>query len=325
MSLKSSLILPNRPKSICRRKQRTFQCHGLKADVENRTIKGYASTFIKDSVGDIVVPGAFEKTIKERGPQTVQPGGIRSKIKVGYNHGEIIGLPLLMREDDKGLYTESRVDPTVTGTDVLIKVESGTLDAMSFAYDIIQWSYNEETNELYLEELKVWEYGPVDFPCNETANIIGMKDLLSHCGDPDELAYILAALRSGKTIDQSIIEKLQSTVEFLTTIITGGSGKGEEGSTDSESREKGEAAEQETETTEVVEVIETIEHNDGLSEEDRKFLSGFDLKSLQIVPEDWEVKTGSDGYESLAGPLNEWNSMITKSIAALSGGVEEKG
>lgn len=325
MSLKSSLILPNGPKNICRRKQRTFQCHGLKADVENRVMKGYASTFDKDTIGETVVPGAFEKTIKERGPQIIQPAGLRSKIKVGYNHGEVIGLPLLMREDEKGLYTESRVDPTILGTDVLIKVESGTVDSMSFAYDIIKWSYDEEKQELYLEELKVWEYGPVDYPCNEAANVIGMKGLLAQFGDPDEMAYILAALRSGKTLDNSIIEKLQSTVEFLTTIITGGSEKGEEESTDSESQENGEAAEQATETTEIVEVIETIEHNDGLSDEDRKFLSGFDLKSLQIMPEDWEVKTGSDGYESLAGPLNEWNSMITKSIAALSGGVEEKG
>lgn len=306
-TLKSGLLLPNRPKNICRRKQRTFQCQGLKADMDSRVIRGYASTYDKDTIGDIVVPGAFEKTISERGPRQAA-GGTRSKIKVGYNHGEIIGLPLLMKEDAKGLYTESRIDPTECGNDVLIKVESGTVDSMSFAYDIIQWSYNEEKNELYLEELKLWEYGPVDFPCNEAADLLGMKGLLAQFGDPDEMAYILAALRSGKTLDNSIIEKLQSTVEFLTTIISSGAEKDEEGSTDSSTNPGEEAAEQ-NETLDNSEIIEAL---DGLSDDDRKFLEGFDLKTLQILPEEWEVKESSPGLESLAGPLNEWNRAITK-------------
>ena len=38
-------------------------------DAASRIVTGYFSSFgFKDSDGDIIIPGAFKKTIKERGP-----------------------------------------------------------------------------------------------------------------------------------------------------------------------------------------------------------------------------------------------------------------
>ena len=64
------------------------------AEVEGRTIIGYASTFgNRDLVGDIVVAGAFKKTLSERKP------------KVFYNHMYPI-VQVEIREDSKGLHRE---------------------------------------------------------------------------------------------------------------------------------------------------------------------------------------------------------------------------
>lgn len=141
-------------------------------NVEGRVVKGYAATWDVDSIGDQIVRGAFADTIAERGPRLVN-GETRSKIKVFYNHSLCIGRPLLMREDEKGLYVEFYVDETDLGNMVLAMIESGTLDVMSFAFDVVE---AKPVNGLRrLLKLKVYELGPVDIACNEEASIIGIK------------------------------------------------------------------------------------------------------------------------------------------------------
>ena len=63
----------------------------VKKKGDGRTIYGYAATWDEDTIGDIIVKGAFSKTIKERGPRNTEDG-IRSKIKLGYNHGVMVGI-----------------------------------------------------------------------------------------------------------------------------------------------------------------------------------------------------------------------------------------
>ena len=162
------------------------------ADIKTseRIIIGYAAAFNnEDKIKDIIEPGAFKKTIKERG------------IKVFYNHSTPIGLPVLMQEDSKGLHTESKISATAKGDEILQLAADGVLTEMSIAYDKIRYTMDEKTGIRRLKELKLYEYGPVDFAANEAAVITGVKALTDRLasGQPinsDHLARVRGELKS---------------------------------------------------------------------------------------------------------------------------------
>lgn len=145
----------------------------LKADFGNRLIEGYASVFnVVDLVGDVVVPGAFAKTIAERHP--------RKLIKCFYDHFIPIGMPVELREDSRGLFTVNKVSVVPEGDKVLQFVADGVCAHMSFAYDVIgrEMVQREGTEPIRrLTELRLFEEGPVHWPANEQAEILGLKEL----------------------------------------------------------------------------------------------------------------------------------------------------
>lgn len=145
----------------------------LKADFKGRVIEGYAATFNNvDLVGDVVMPGAFDKTIAERQP--------RKLIKVFLDHVIPVGMPLTIRPDSRGLHTTSKISAVPEGDKCLQFVEDGLCAHMSFAYDVVTRELiHQESGEPIrrLLELKLYEYGPVHWPANEQAEILGMKEL----------------------------------------------------------------------------------------------------------------------------------------------------
>ena len=87
-------------------------------DFEGRTIEGYAATFGNlDRVKDIIHPGAFTKTLNERG----------NKVRLLWQHDqkEPIGRPLEIREDDRGLFIKAVVSDTARGRDALAAERRG--------------------------------------------------------------------------------------------------------------------------------------------------------------------------------------------------------
>jgi hypothetical protein len=106
-------------------------------------------------------------------------------IKCGWNHpgwqsnGQVIGVPIVLREDSVGAYFEAVVDRTPVGDLVLERIRSRSLDGCSFAYNVTDSEpiYGAKPEVLVggmvrtprrlLKELQVVEIGPVDFPCHE--------------------------------------------------------------------------------------------------------------------------------------------------------------
>lgn len=135
--------------------------------VEGRTIMGYAARFGNvDQVGDVIQKGAFRKTLEGAG-----------RIKTFYNHMIPIGKPVKIVEDEQGLYTESVISRTAKGDEILELVKDGVICEMSIAYEVIQESMDAARKIRVLKELKLYEFGPVDFPANPEAIITGMKSL----------------------------------------------------------------------------------------------------------------------------------------------------
>lgn len=141
---------------------------------KGRTLVGYASVFnypIDSGVRGheqttYVRPGAFTKTLKEN------PG----QVQVLLNHGQDpqvgmkpLGVPEVMRQDKHGLYVEVPLDPTSYNDDIIVSLSSGALRAMSIQFETTQEDYNEERTERYIQQVKLYEFGPVTFPANEAA------------------------------------------------------------------------------------------------------------------------------------------------------------
>jgi HK97 family phage prohead protease len=149
------------------------------------TLHGYAAVFNEDTVIDSwegrfierIAPGAFKKTLKERG----------DKVKVLFNHGfdpqigdKPLGKPSVQEEDDRGLKVEVPLDDTSYNRDLVASLRSGALDGMSFRFSVSreEWEEDSEDSDLpvrTLRELKLYEYGPVTFPAYEatTAGVRG--------------------------------------------------------------------------------------------------------------------------------------------------------
>lgn len=145
----------------------------FKADVSQRIVEGYASHFGNvDEVGDVVVKGAFERTLANRLPRKV--------IKTLYNHGPLIGSPISATEDSVGLFTVSKISNNPLATAVLQDIADGHVTHMSFAFDILRREHIQpeepgKTAIRRLLELKLYEVSYVDFPANEMAAILGAK------------------------------------------------------------------------------------------------------------------------------------------------------
>lgn len=161
----------------------------VKADADKRVIEGYASTFGNiDQYGDIVHPGAFTKTLRERLPKNL--------IKVRFQHRDPIGLPVHAEEDSKGLFTVSKISATPLGDTVLQLARDGVVDRMSIGYGVVKWEDEEQDGRriTHLKELKLYEYSLTDLPVNEEAivtTVKSMTDLEQIFGSLDSaLAYL---------------------------------------------------------------------------------------------------------------------------------------
>lgn len=183
-------------------------------DVEARTFEGYASTFGNvDQVGDIITPGAFAKTIQERFP--------KGDIKILWQHYEPLGMPIEIREDERGLYVKGRISKTALGDDALELMRDGVVNRMSIGFTIVKADYDDQTGNRIIREVKLWEFSPVTFPANEQAVITAVKHLsgmLSQAGR-DEIMKVQPEKSTALIESKDDPELIQSVASFCDEII----------------------------------------------------------------------------------------------------------
>jgi HK97 family phage prohead protease len=165
-------------------------------EVTGRTVTGYAATWDEDQGGDVILPGAFTKTLQERG----------NRVKVLWQHYHPIGKPTLMREDDKGLYAEYTISETPQGNEALTLIKDGVIDTMSIGYEAVKSDRPDMNGPRFLREVKLFEFSPVTFAMNDAAVITGVKS-------------IREALRTGG-ITAADREPLLETLEEIKALLT---------------------------------------------------------------------------------------------------------
>lgn len=147
-----------------------------------------------DRVGDIIHPGAFSKSLQDRG----------LKVKVLDHHNtssalNIVGKPIAIKELTReelppelltqfpeatgALWatTQFLVD-TPEGAGIFARIKAGACDQYSIGYDPIVADYSTvekdgvKSSVRNLREIRLWEYSPVVFGANPATNTISAKD-----------------------------------------------------------------------------------------------------------------------------------------------------
>jgi HK97 family phage prohead protease len=162
-------------------------------DLKKRVVTGYLSAFgNKDHVGDIVVKGAFTKSLKERKEQIF----FLNQHNWDQPHGKFNTL----QEDAKGLYFESMplVDTTYS-SDLLKLYDAGIINEHSIGYQTMQDEVEADTR--MLKELKLYEGSNVTLGANPDTPFMGMKAGTKRASD--QVKRILKMLRSGDVTDDT--------------------------------------------------------------------------------------------------------------------------
>lgn len=185
---------------------------GLKVedlDEGSRKVKGYLSSFgIKDSDNDVIYPGAFSKSIKERGPAA------ESNRKIAFlrmhEWAWQIGKFLELTEDAFGLQFVGQLGRSTAGEDALRDYQDGILleHSIGFQYVEDKIKYNEKEDQFDIFELNLFEGSAVTFGANSFTPVVDVAKGLNVSEEfaklSQEIATVSEALRKGKGTDDRL-------------------------------------------------------------------------------------------------------------------------
>ncbi|MCW8309897.1 HK97 family phage prohead protease [Sphingobacterium sp. InxBP1] len=181
-------------------------------DVKQGIVTGYFAHFgSKDSDGDIIVQGAFSKSIRENGPKSKNP---RIKHLLDHNKKNAVATILELKEDSFGLYYESKAGRHTAGRDFLLMVEDGIITEHSHGYITINEQQKSDANYIY--ENMLLEGSSLQFwGANSNTPVTGVKsadDLFQ------TISMLEKAVRNGKYTDETFIqltERIKSLYDLM--------------------------------------------------------------------------------------------------------------
>lgn len=183
-------------------------------DVKKGIVTGYFSAFnVKDSDGDIIRPGAFKRSLEDWFP--------KGRIKHLMNHdpSKPLGVLQVLKEDQYGLYYESKVGSHNLGQDFLKMVESDLVREHSIGFSVIREQKGQEGNEMF--DLKLYEGSSLTaWGANEFTPLLGMK---STKDIKDRIKTFEKFVRNSNATDDAIemclleIKQLYQVVETMSS------------------------------------------------------------------------------------------------------------
>jgi len=169
-------------------------------DVATGIVTGYFSQFNTiDLDGDVIMPGAFTKTIAERGPDSSKP-----EIAYLWQHDTCkpLGKLMVLREDNFGLYFEAKMSDTTWGEDALKLYRDGVITQHSIGYQVIKAVETtidmEEVEQIF--EVKLWEGSAVTFGANPNTPFTGFKSVEER---EDRIKTLVKAIKNGSYTDET--------------------------------------------------------------------------------------------------------------------------
>jgi HK97 family phage prohead protease len=145
------------------------------------TCTGYASIFgNKDLVGDVVMPGAYKKSLQEHGLPIILFNHRRDDVPVG--------TCIDAKEDKRGLWVkiELPLEDTFVSQRLLPQLRRKGLSGMSVGYSVPAGGSEWKDGVRYLKQIRLYECSFVSMPANPEAGVETIKDMA-----PSQLADAL--------------------------------------------------------------------------------------------------------------------------------------
>ena len=180
---------------------------------DSKTVTVYYSAFGNvDSDGDIIVPGAFTKSIKENGPNA------KNRIWHLFNHStdKPVSKPKELVEDAFGLKAVVKMPNTTLGRDTYELYKDGHITEHSIGFQTVKSLAKTAYNEI--TEIKLFEGSSVLWGANSNTPTVMVKSEIKSTVI-DEIAKTIKSLRNGFYTDETfgLLElKLKQLQQYLT-------------------------------------------------------------------------------------------------------------
>lgn len=146
------------------------------------TFSGYGAVFGNvDSHGDVIMPGAFKRTLEEARERNQYPAMLLEHGGSGLNatDGLPIGSWISLSEDEVGLRVEGQLGNTVVGRDVytLLNMPRPAITGLSIGYSVRKYALRTRPEEprRRLFDVQLAEISVVAHPSNRRARIGDVK------------------------------------------------------------------------------------------------------------------------------------------------------
>lgn len=143
----------------------------LKDVGEKGEFEGHGSVFNnEDSYGDVVVPGAFQKSLEEH-----RQAGTLPAMLWQHDPAQPIGTYSEMREDAKGLYVKGQLlldIPQARAVHAMLKARA--IRGLSIGFVTRGWEWKEDVR--IVKDVDLWEVSLVTFPANKAAGVDDVKN-----------------------------------------------------------------------------------------------------------------------------------------------------
>jgi HK97 family phage prohead protease len=188
-------------------------------DAKSGVVSGYFSAFgMVDSDGDIMMPGAFKRSIQDWGVDGKQ----RIKHLLNHDPSKPLGKLMSLKEDSYGLYYESKVGTHQLGKDFIKMVESGLIGEHSIGFRTLREQKSGEANEIH--EVMLFEGSSLTaWGANENTPLLGLKNMGNVEQVKDQIKAFEKFIRDSDVTDETIdlclikVKQLAQAIEMMSS------------------------------------------------------------------------------------------------------------
>jgi HK97 family phage prohead protease len=156
-----------------------FETKAVRESDEAWTVTGYASVFGNtDLTGDVVMPGAFKKSLERHGLPIML-----------FNHkmeDATIGTIVDAKEDKRGLWFKAELpkdDDFVRGR-IIPQLKGRGLKGVSIGYKTTEKEIRKSDGAKLLKQIRLYEISLTSLPANPLAEVETVKSLFADPNDP---------------------------------------------------------------------------------------------------------------------------------------------
>lgn len=188
-------------------------------DAKKGIVSGYFSAFgMVDSDGDIMMPGAFKRSIADWGPK----GKGRIKHLLNHDPSKPLGKVQELDEDNYGLKYASLVGTHNLGRDYIKMVESGLITEHSIGFKTLREQKSGDANQIH--EVMLFEGSSLTaWGANENTPLIGMKNMATIEDIQAQIKSFEKFIRDSDVTDETIdlclikVKQLAQALEMMSS------------------------------------------------------------------------------------------------------------